>query len=294
MNLNHLAIFRAVAEAGGFTRGAEALDISQPAVSKQVGELEASLGARLFDRLPSGVRLTQAGELLLGYARRLFALERDAERALRELQGLERGRLVVGASTTVGAYLLPEVFARFRRLHPGVALRLEVANAQVIQQLLVEDKLDLAIIMGLVESEELEAELVREDDLVAIAPPGHPFLKRRCVTAAALCQEPFVMQEPGSGVRAVFERALAQAGLTVRPVMELGSTEAIKGGVVAGVGLAIVSRLTVRSELESGRLAVVPLADLSIRQPVHLVQLRGKDRSAAAREFLSLLGAVVG
>lgn len=289
LNRNHLALFHAVAEEGSFSRGAERLFVSQPAVSKQIAELEASLKTRLFDRLPKGVRLTEAGEVLAGYARRMATLEEETERALAELQGLERGRLVVGASLTIGAYVLPEVFGAFRRRYPGIELHLEIANTETIQRLLIEGALDIGLTEGFVEAPELEAQVFWEDELVAIAPPDHPLLREAPVTAARLCREPLVLREVGSGTRAVVERALAERGLAARAVMSLGSTEAIKGAVAAGVGLAVVSRLTLSLELETGRLAAVPLSDLTLRRPLHRLRGRGRHESQAARAFHALL-----
>src|SRR5580700_2167879 len=138
MNLNHLAIFHAVAETRGISLGAERLHISQPAVSKQIQELERSLGTKLFDRIPRGVRLTESGELLAGHARRLFALEAEAETALGELRGLERGRLAVGASLTIGVYLLPDVLAKFHQRYPGIELAVDIANTDEVQTRLLD------------------------------------------------------------------------------------------------------------------------------------------------------------
>ena len=161
MNRNHLAAFCAVAEAGGFTRGAEALLVSQPTLSQQVAELEASLGTKLLDRLPRGTRLTEAGELLLSQARRISAMEQDAEQSVRELVGLARGRLVVGASLTIGSYFLPPVVCEFRRRHPHLDFEMEIANTHEIQSKLVAGELHLAMTEGFIESEELEAHVLR-------------------------------------------------------------------------------------------------------------------------------------
>lgn len=289
MNYNHLMIFLAVAEEGSVSRGAGRLCISQPAVSKQLAVLEASLRARLFDRLPKGVRLTDAGELLLGYARRLSALEREAEQAMGELQGLARGTLTVGASLTVGAYLMPELLAEYSRRHPHIALTLEIANTEVIQRMLLDGRLDLALTEGFADDPDLDAAVFAHDELAAIAPSGHPLLAEAPIPAARLLGEPLILREPGSGTRAVLERALAERGLSVRPLMSLGSTEAIKRAVAAGAGLAVVSRLALGLELETGRLALLPLSDLALRRPLHRLARRGAYESRAAKAFLKLL-----
>src|SRR5579884_2162586 len=138
MNLHHLSIFKTVCEEGGISRGAKRLLISQPAVSKQLQQLERAIGTQLIDRAPGGLRLTQAGELLLEYARRIFSVENEAERALSQLRGLRRGRLAVGASMTIGVYLLPELLAAFRRKHPSIELHCEIGNTKYIQDLLLD------------------------------------------------------------------------------------------------------------------------------------------------------------
>jgi DNA-binding transcriptional LysR family regulator len=257
-------------------------------VSLQVGELEQNLGVKLFDRLPRGVRLTAAGRVLADYARRIAALEQEADRAIQELRGLKRGRLAVGASQTIGVYLLPEVFGEFSRRYPEIELDLEIANTEAIQKKLADGLLDLALTEGFVESEELEATVFRQDELVPIAPPGHPVLQKP-VTAEEFCREGLILREHGSGTRAVIERALEGKGLSVRPVMSLGSTEAVKRAVASGIGLAIVSSLSIESELKAGTLAVAAVTDLSIRRPLHRLELRGKGRSAPAEAFLAVL-----
>lgn len=272
-------------------RGAERLFISQPAVSKQIAELEAALGMTLFDRHPKGVRLTEAGTLLLGYARRLAAWEREAEQAMAELAGLERGTLTLGASLTIGAYLLPERLAVYRSRYPNITLTLEIANTETIQRRLSEGALDLGLTEGFSDAPDLDASVFAHDELVAIAPPDHPLLACLPLTIARLCQEPLILRERGSGTRAVLERALTERGLHVEPALTLGSTEAITRAVAAGAGLAVVSRLALTLELETGRLALLPLSDFSLRRPLHRLRRRHASESRAARAFLDLLSA---
>lgn len=289
MNYNHLMIFLAVAEECSVSRGAERLYISQPAVSKQIHSLEAALKTQLFEREPKGVRLTEAGKLLLGYAHRLAQLEGEAEQALAEMQRLESGKLTVGASLTVGAYLMPELLAEYGRRYPKITLTLEIANTDAIQRMLLEGKLDIGLTEGLADAPGLDASVFAEDELVAIAPPGHPILAEGPVSAARLLQEPLILREPGSGTRAVLERALATQGLTATPLMSLGSIEAIKRAVAAGAGLAVVSRLALSLELETGRLALLPLSDLTLRRPLHRLRRRGGYESRAVQAFLKML-----
>lgn len=289
MNRNHLALFQAVAESGGFSRAAEKLLISQPGISLQVGELESALGLRLFERLPRGVRLTEAGELLLGYARRIAMLEADAEQALRELQGLKRGRLHIGASLTIGSYLLPAALQQFKQQHPEIELSMEIANTEQIHEGIADGRWALGFTEGLTQHEELITESFAEDEMVPIAPPGHPLLAHKNVTAHMLAAEPLLLRETGSGSRAVVEQALARLSIHVRPAAALGSSEAIKAAVIAGMGLAIVSAMTIVNELKAGTLVQVPMRDLQIRRSLNTVTRRNATPSAAVRELLRVI-----
>jgi DNA-binding transcriptional LysR family regulator len=290
MNLNHLRVFHAVAAAGSITAAARTLQVSQPAVSKQLGELEDSLGARLVDRLPRGIRLTSAGRALAEHAVRIFNIEQTAEAEIADLLGIRHGQLSIGASTTIGSYLVPRVFGAFQRLHPALRLDLQIGNTAVVHDLVRRHVVEIGLTEGLVNDDDLKTGVFDQDDMVAITTPGDPVLARAPLTARELVALPFVMRERGSGTREVIEAALARKRLVVEPVMTLGSTEAVKNAVAAGLGVAIVSRLALERELAGGSLAAIELADLRIRRALHLVELHGKSRSPAVSRFLELLG----
>ena len=292
MNRNHLALFHAVAKAGGISRGAAAARISQPAVSKQVAELEAELGVRLLERLPRGCRLTEAGAVLAAHAERWLSVEAEAGRAIEELRGLRRGRLALGVSLTIAGYLLPDALAAFHRMHPGIELQLEIANTETIQRKLQDGSFELGLTEGLLDAQDLESSVFFRDELVVVAPAGHPLLARgRPATVREMCREPLILREEGSGTRAVVEKALRRRGVKPRPFLSLASPEAIKGCVAAGMGLAIVSRLIVALEVRAGLLGIVPMADLAIDRPLHLRWVRGRGRSPALAAFLEVLAA---
>jgi DNA-binding transcriptional LysR family regulator len=289
MNRNHLALFQAVADAGSISGGAERLRISQPAVSKQIGELEGALEVRLLDRLPRGIRLTEAGRLLALYARKMKILENDAELAIDELRGLKRGKLEIGASTTIGGYLLPKALIRFHQAYPGVEVNLRIGNTTVIQNALLEGRLEIGFTEGGSTPAELESSVFEKDELVAIAHAGHVLVSRKRVGIKTLCREPFIFRESGSGTREVVEAALSRKGIFLKPILSLGGTEAIKRAVIARVGVAIVSRLTIGVELDAGLLGIVPLTNLKLRRPLHQEQLRGRSLSSSVKEFLRIL-----
>lgn len=289
MDLTHLAVVEALAKAGSVSRAADWLMVSQPAVSKQLKQIERAAGVQLFDRLPKGVRPTQAGELLAGYARRIAALQAEAVEALDELRGLHRGRLAVGSSTTIGVYLLPELFVTLRQSHPNIQISLELSNARGVERRLLDGTIDVGFTEVPVEAQAFETHAFREDRLVAIAHPAHPLASHTSVTAAALSKEPFVVHEPSSAAKSQAERALAEMGLAITPAMTLGSTEAIKRAVAGGVGVALVPQLTIALELRAGTLAMLNVTDLCIRRPLYRVHARGRHRSAAVKAFEAML-----
>jgi DNA-binding transcriptional LysR family regulator len=289
MNRNHLALFQAVAEAGSISGGAERARVSQPAVSKQIAELESALGVRLLERLPRGCRLTEAGTLLAGYANRWRSIEAEAEHAIKAFRGLKRGRLAIGASMTIGGYLLPESIAAFHRRFPEIELQVTISNTQSIREALLGGAIDLGLTEGAIEDDELESTVFFQDEIVVIAPANHPLVKRKNVSVREVCREPLILREEGSGTRAVVERALRRKGFKVQPLLSLASPEAIRNLVATGIGLAFVSRLIAEMELRAGRLGIVSLKDFAIQRPLHLQRVQGRSESPAVTQFLEVL-----
>lgn len=291
MNLNQLRIFAAAAAEGSVSGAARALRVSQPAISKQLGELESALGVRLFDRLARGVRLTEAGRLLDTHARRIFQSEAQAEAEMRAFVGMTQGRLSIGASTTIGSYLVPGLFGAFRQAHPEIALSLEIGNTATVQAAVRDNAVDFGMIEGLVDGDEFEVEVFAHDEVILIASREHPIHDGQPLTVHDLAQTPLLMRERGSGTRDVVEAALAAQKVQVEPLMRLGSTEALKSAVAAGLGVALVSRLTVGLELQAGVLRQVDVAGWNLVRALHLVRLKGKTPSPAVASFLDLLRA---
>ena len=291
--LHLLRAFVAVAESGGFSRAAEALHVSQPAISKAVKELEEQLGAGpLLDRGAGRPRLTEAGAMLAARARELFAIERTAEEEVRLLKGLGAGSVSVGASTTVATYHLPPLLARFHAAHPAVTLRLISANTHDIADLLAARDVDVAIVEGPVDDARVETIPWRTEMMVVIAAAAHPLAASRTVSASALAQELFVTREPGSGTRDVAAQALASLAVHPARTMEVGSTEAIKQVVAAGVGIAVVARAAAADQVALGTLVerpVVPTPDF--RRALNRLRLLGRQASPAAARFETLLSA---
>jgi len=282
----------AVAQEGSFVRAAQRLMVSQPAISLHVAELEAALKLKLFDRLPRMTRPTEAGLLLADFARRIQGIRQDAAGAMADLRGLRRGRLSVGATLTIGAYLLPELLGRFRRAHPDIELDLDVANTRHVQQRLRDGTLDVGFTEGDPGGEGLLSKTFAQDELIAVVPPGHPLLEKKRVTAAMFGHFPLIAREAGSGTRAVAERALASRGITIKPALVLPHAEAIMRCVAEGLGVAIISRLAAQRDLASGRLLQVKLSDLVIRRPLHVERPINRTGSPALDALLLVAGKI--
>lgn len=294
MNLRHLWVFHVVASTGSITGAAEKLFVSQPVVSRQVRELEARLGLTLLERMPRGVRLTEAGQILQQYADRMFSVQRQAQSVLESLRGLQFGRLKLGASTTIGNYLLPPVLAEFAHRFPEIDVSLEIANTEIIHNRLFEDQIDLGFTEGFPGDGDLVSEVLLRDELVIVAPAGYRFAGKAPVPLAHLCGQPFVMREVGSGTRAVFEEELrAHGDIKLSRVLSIGSPEAVKRAVIAGAGLAVVSYLAVSAELKAGILTRIPVSDMSLKRPLYRVELPYKQPSPALKAFIALLSEAI-
>jgi DNA-binding transcriptional LysR family regulator len=288
LNLHLLRLFTVVARHGSFSRAAEALHISQPAISKGVREFELQVGERLLERGRAGIRPTTAGQALLRHASALFAAERAAEEELAAMRGLTRGSLSIGASTTIGTYLLPPLLGAFHRAHPGIDLRLRNANTSGVTELLLARELDIALVEGPVEDSGILVSAWRTDRMVVVATLHHR-LAGRVVEPAALAEELFIMREPGSGTRDVVAAALAEHGIRPSAVLEVGSTETIKQVVAAGLGIAIVSAATVVDQLALGTLVTLDVPGFVVGRTLTRLCLHGRTPSAAAAAFDALL-----
>jgi len=290
MTLRQLEVFLAVAGARSFRRAAEQLRLSQPALSLHVRELEREFGTRLFDRLARAVHLTDAGRILHEHAARVFTTLSDAQRAIGELQGLQRGTLTIGASSTPGIYVLPGTLAAFRRRYPGIALTLRLGNSEHVERLVRQNEVDLGLVggHGLAPGEEcLAAGLV--DELVLVVPPAHPWGRARAIRPETLAGTTLLLREVGSATRQVTERGLRAAGIDYQVGMVFEHTEAIKQAVMAGLGVAFLSVHAVRGEVATGRLRALRLRGLRLVRHFHLIHNEARTLSAGARAFMALL-----
>ncbi len=284
LNLHRLRVFHAVARRESYSRAAEDLHISQPAVSKHVLDLEEELGFKLFHRLGRRIILTEAGRLMGDYAQRIFVLADEARRALEELQGLERGRLKLGASSTPGNYLLPRTLAAFQARYPRLEVSLDImASHDVVDRILRQD-LDLGFV-GATFDAELHVQPYVEDDVVLVLRPGHPLALVRAIPREALEKETFILRDAGSGTRTVTESQLKARGITIRRMLELRSVEAIKQAVAAGLGISFISHYAVTLEVRHKVLAAAADRQLRFRRPLVMISRKDARLSPAALAF---------
>jgi LysR family transcriptional regulator, transcriptional activator of the cysJI operon len=293
LNLHLLRIFFTVAERKSFSRAAEALFVSQPAVSKAVRELEHQLDLPLLERGGAGakgVRLTADGAALFDHARGIFALERAATEDLRARVGVKRGRLSVAASTTIAGYWLPSYAAEFFRKFPSIELSIGVGNTQIACQGLIECEFDLALVEGPVDDPRIVATHWRDDRLRIVAHPDAAVARRRKPTLQEVSDQLWLVREPGSGTRDATERMMRQHGISPGRTIQLGSNEGIARAVASGLGIAMLPALVLREliGLEQIRPVNYP-SDLPLRRPLSLLQLKERPASPAVRAFCDVL-----
>jgi DNA-binding transcriptional LysR family regulator len=297
MDLRQLEIFAKVAELGSFSRAAESLHLTQPTVSEHIRALEDELGVRLLDRLGRGTGTTRAGQLLLSYATRMLALSREARQALEGFQGRMRGELVVGASTIPGEYILPILLGRFREKFPEVSTTLVIGDSQAVVDWVAEGRVEVGVVGARLPRRGLEFRELMPDEEVVVVPAGHPWQGRAEISLDELAGEPLLIRERGSGTRAALEKALERAGMdlgALRIVGEIGSSQAIKQAVKAGMGITIISRIAVEEDCRQGLLAFLRVRDLAVTRAFHLLTHKERSRSPVAEAFRLFLEASPG
>lgn len=284
-----LQVFQTVARLLSFTKAAEELHMTQPAVTFQVRQLEEQFNTRLFDRTHNRISLTEAGKRVHECAERIFELYAEMDNSVRELTGDISGVLILGASTTIAEYMLPALLGDFKAKYPDITIRLKVANTDGIVSQVENNAIDLGVVEAPVNNKNLVVEECRTDHLVLIVPPAHELANEDVVPIQRVVDYPFICREEGSGTREVMIESMHVAGVSpadLNIAMELGSLEAIKGAVEAGMGVSILSNATIQKELKLGTLVAVQL-DPPIDRPFSFVHQKQKFRVRAMDELLS-------
>jgi DNA-binding transcriptional LysR family regulator len=283
-----LQVFHAVARLLSFTRAADELCMTQPAVTFQVKQLEEQYNTRLFERSHARIALTPAGQVVFDYAERILALNGELDTRIGEMTGGLRGPLLLGASLTIAEFILPRILGEFKALYPDVRTRMTVANSETIETRVCDHSLDVGLIESPSTLPSLATEVCCEDELVLICAPAHALAQRASATPQEVAAQPFVSREAGSGTRDFTDQYFRQAGIVpddLDLVMELGSPEAIKGLVETGLGVSIMSRATISKEVQLGTLVARPLEPRLMRI-LSLVQPRDRFQSRLVKTFI--------
>ncbi len=283
-----LQVFHTVARLLSFTKAAESLHMTQPAVTFQIRQLEEYFNTRLFDRTHNKISLTAAGERVFEYADKIVALYAEMDNRVRELTGDVSGILIIGASTTIAEYVLPSLLGEFKKLHPNINLRLKVSNSIGIVHMVEDNSVDVGIVESPISNKNLAVEVCWQDELVFICLPQHPLAKKSSITVRDIEGLPFVCREEGSGTRDFIMEYLEKNDMPFHDLnlnVEVGNPEAVKSAVEAGLGISIVSKATVTKELRLGTLAALPL-NPPLERPFSIVHQRQKFRLRAMDEFM--------
>lgn len=284
-----LKTFLAVVRCGNLTRAARDLYISQPAVTLQIHKLEKECGEILFYRRERGMELTDAGKILYEYACKMDQLEQEAAESLGTLSGELRGTLRVGATLTIGEYLLPKIIGNFKAKNPCVEILLEVENTRRIVDLVASGIMDCGLVEGPFENGQIRSEKLTDDELIFIGSPQNRLSGLTGVSLETVMQEPYILREPGSGTRLVFENALKRAGINpdeLEILMQLGSTQAIKALVAENLGISVLSKRTVQKEIQENRLVPLDVPSLDLHRAFEFIFQKGTRLSLITRQFI--------
>ncbi|MCG6974990.1 MAG: LysR family transcriptional regulator [Acidiferrobacterales bacterium] len=283
-----LQVFHTVARLLSFTKAAETLHMTQPAVTFQIRQLEEHFNTRLFDRTHNRISLTAAGDKVYEYADQILSLYGEMDNKVRELTGDVSGVLLIGASTTIAEYVLPSLLGEFKEKHPNVNMRLSVSNSVGVVHMVENNSVDVGIVESPISNKNLEVKVCWHDKLVFICPPDHPMAREKSIPVTSLTDMPFVCREEGSGTREFICAHLAASNIQMQDIdinMEVGSPEAVKSMVEAGLGISVVSQATVEKEVKLGTLVALPL-DPPLERPFSIVFQRQKFRIRAMDEFM--------
>ncbi len=283
-----LQVFATVARLLSFTKAAESLYMTQPAVTFQIRQLEEHFNTRLFDRSHNRINLTEAGQLVKNYADKIIVLYNEMDNEVRTLTGDVQGPLIVGASTTIGEYFIPAVIGAYQSNFPHVKVRLNVANTNGIIHMVENNQIDIGIVEGPITNKNLVTDIIWDDELVVICSVDHPLTNQKRISPEELLDYPFISREEGSGTREVIQNYLDSQGLDIEQLnitMEFGSPESIKNAVAANLGISVLSIATLEKELALDSLSTIPLKT-PIRRPFSIVHQRQKFRLRAMVEFL--------
>jgi len=289
MDIHRLEVFCKLVELQSFTKAADAVCLTQPTVSEHIRSLEEMLGEKLVDRLGREVLPTPAGKILYQYARNIIQLRNEAVQALDKFKGNLSGRLLIGASTIPGTYILPGLIGSFKAAHPSIQITLKISSSTEIAEKVMDGSLEAGMVGARLDDPRIELEEIFSDELVLTLYPGHIWARRQSIELGELAGEHFIFREKGSGTRMVMNQALQAHGFDTSrlyAVAEMGSTEAVRQGIKARIGISILSSKAVAEDLERGSLVAVPLNGIRLSRPFYLAQRKNRQLSPLCTAFL--------
>jgi DNA-binding transcriptional LysR family regulator len=292
MDDHKLKVFCAVAESRSFSKASKTMYLTQPAISLQIRALEEQLGTKLFSRNNKMVSLTETGRILYRHATSILAIYGAIEKEINEATGLVKGKLRIGASTTLATYYLPNIIVEFKKRYPDILIDFERGNTQTIIDSILKTRLDLGLVEGEVDSPRLVVQKMDSDELLLVVDANHPWAERRDISVEELMDLPFIMREDGSGTRQVIENTLQRAGINpdqLNVVMYLGSTEAIKTAVENGLGVSVISGWAIEKEVRFDMLKALSFKDIRFLRDFSLIFQKKSFRTQPAEKFVELL-----
>jgi len=292
MDLHQIEIFCSLIRLRSFSKTAEALYLTQPTVSGHIKNLEAELGVRLLDRLGKRLVPTEAGEVLFHHGQKLLALRDQARQEIEGISGNVSGLLKIGGSTIPGAYILPSFIGAFKTKYPAASIQLYIDDTAKVTESIVKGDLHIGVVGSRIADPHLETHLFLKDELVVAVPSNHAWARKKNIAAGELAGEPFILREKGSGTRSIMEERFQKAGVSIADlqlVAVMGSSDAVRQSVKAGLGVSILSIRALRDDIEANRLAAVRIKGLPLERNFSVILLKGKSRSPLCQAFLEFL-----
>jgi DNA-binding transcriptional LysR family regulator len=289
INLNRLLTFHEAAEELNFSTAAQKLSITQPAVSAQIHNLEEDLGVKLFIRIGRIIALSEAGEVLRGFSRRIFRLLDEAESVMDELRLVRRGTLKIGTTTTYAGHIMPPLLSRFQTEFPMVKVILHEGSSMDIAKRVAKLEIEVAVVAYSGNLKNVQFDLLRQEELVLVLPPGHPLASRTSVSIKALAKEKFILREKGSSTRLIMRNLFRQHRINPPVVFETSNVDFIKEQVANGMGVSFLTRSAVSEELASGRMATAKLKEEKLKLEIYSAIRIGHELSQPARAFLDIV-----
>ncbi|MBM7555417.1 selenium metabolism-associated LysR family transcriptional regulator [Halanaerobacter jeridensis] len=287
MNLRQLRIFHSVSQEKSMSATAEKLHITQPAISQTIANLEQELEVKLFERLNRRLVLTNTGQVLLDYSTRILNLVEEAEQTIEDINNLEQGTLRIGASMTIGTYLLPAIINKFHKQYPKLKIKFVIDNTAVIEKMVLENEIDLGLVEGPTPNNNIIREAFFDDHLLLICAANHHWAKQEIIKPSALKDERFIMREKGSGTREVIANTLAQYQLDYTIYHTLNNIDAIKKAVISNMGISILPKISIQQELENKELAVVEMEGIQFQRKFNFIYHRDKYKSQLFTKFMN-------